>query len=302
MKCPHCGAEIRRGQRVCEYCDSEIDMDLHVDIIDTPPREQDSVDADYGTQSETLKTTGRVIYKVFLVIVPTALTILFITFMFFINSGVISGNGNTDNYSAKQNSLPKNQEHLTGTVKSYDGEGIVSFNYNGTTYDNIKILDKELIDWLNETDRTLERTDILFDTDENCNIKEIAMHSEIFIVLSKDSQSYTACRGNQIVQFTSEVPLEMNVPYTGYFSYPSLHLVSAQEDSLLPNLYMDAVCGEKQIVVEKDPYTEADISVCKILSGGQWYYCSNDIYDTLTEGDVMSDYKFYYIPSPVITQ
>lgn len=285
MKCQYCGAEIKKGNTVCEYCGSAVD-----NIKET----SDSEAGDNG-RAEAIRIVSRVIYRIIVVLVIAGAVMIFAVLPI-----VIKDRASLDYGKTASLSIPNSEENLTGIVASYSEQGILSIKYDGNTYDNITVLDQELIDWLNETGRTLEGIEIQFATDEKGNIEKLAMLSEVFLILAEDSGYYTACRRDQIIRFTSDVPLEMNSLYCGYFCYPKLHLMSARQESPLSHTYMDPRCESKKSVTVKDAYSEEELTVYMLCSAEKWYYCNHDIYETVQEGDSLEDYLYYDEP-PCIT-
>ncbi len=299
MKCQYCGAEIPKGQSVCPYCDSEADTET-AGFVEIPYGEKE-YDASWNDRhTQTAKTIGSVIVKIVIALIVAWVVIIIASLIFISQTDSFSDAWNAAGSYGLQSNMPSDANGLIGAIESYNADGTVSINYDGIIYNGIKILDTELIQWLNETGRTLDGTEILFDTDENGNIETIAMSSQMFIILSKESDLYTACRGDQLILFTSDISLKADVCYTGYFSYPALRLVSVKQTSALPLVFMDLKCEEKRCAATDDPYSEEEITVYQIRSGGQWFYCSKEIYDTLEEGDVLSGYKFYDEPPCII--
>ncbi len=293
MKCQYCGAEIKKGYTVCEYCGSAIDN----------MEEASDSDAGDNGRAESVRIVSRVIYRIIIALVIMGALMIFAVLPIvkienrasldceirFADSKMYSG-------KAASLSIPNGEENLTGIVASYSEEGVLSIKYDGNTYDNITVLNQELIDWLNETGRTLKGIEIQFATDEKGNIEKLAMLSEVFLILEEDSGYYTACRGDQIIRFTSDVPLEMDSLYCGYFCYPKLHLMSARPESPLSHTYMDPRCESKKSVTIKDAYSGEELTVYMLCSAEKWYYCNHDIYETVQEGDSLEDYLYYDEP------
>lgn len=304
MKCTHCGADIKRGQTICEYCGCEVERDngLKVDIVDIPFGEQDDNTINYkessssGKTTNNVKTIGSILVKIVFIITAGLILMVFIALIGLTNSDFFSRNHDSIESHSTKGSLPKNMEGLYGTVKEYNRDGNISLIYGKTTYDNVKIINTELINWLNETNRSLKGAAILFDTDSAGNIAGIAMNSEEFFILSKENNSYTALRGKQLIKFTSEIALDTDGIYTGYFSYPVLKLVSAKQVFLSPMIFMDPKCSKKQKTEEKEAYTGEKITVYKILAEGQWYYCNKNTYNLIRKDSSLSDFKFYNGP------
>lgn len=287
MKCKFCGAEIKKGSNACEYCGSEIEIDEPK--VKTVIRESES----------SSKGVARVVGRGLVSLAFVWAVVIFITLV------VVFGRGEQEDYQEDyqkdyredslgaevSNRMPKNKTGMTGQVISCDKEGIATVMYQGDTYENIKILDQDLIEWLNDTDRSIDSVEIRFATDKNGNISELGLFSAGFFLMAKEGEHYTAIREEQVITFTSSIPLEEDHYYGGYFSYPDLSLYYGEEKSLFTMEYMDPKCENKESETEQDSYTGIDVAVYRILVSGEWYYCSKETYDTILIGDVLQGYQ-----------
>ena len=190
----------------------------------------------------------------------------------------------------------KNETKLIGQIISCDENGIVSLEYNGQVYDNVKILDKELIGWLNETNRSIDTVGICFSTDENGNISELGLLSADFFIMEQDGDRYTVIREGDGISFTSSIPLETGCCYSGYFSYPDMYQYQGEEAYYSSYQAMDSKCTDKDSTTWQDAYTGKDITVYKICTREKWYYCSKETFDAIQVDDSLDEYNLYDTP------
>lgn len=279
MKCKFCGAEVKKGSSVCEYCGSEIEGAASGIRPDTK--------GSGGPSKNMIKTVARVIIVLAGI---WAVTMVVVT-VSVLNSDAfkhIQAMRGDDTYG-----MPRGETGLTGRIVSCDETGTASIKYDDEIYEDVKILDKELIDWVNETDRSLDLVDICFATDEEGNISELGLFSAIFFVMEKEDDRYIGIRAGQAISFTSSVPLEAGRCYSGYFSYPDLRLYWGKEKIFMARTFFDPQCSKKESVAEQEPYTGEDITVYKILVDGRWYYCCKETYDAIQEDDMLDEYQMY---------
>lgn len=111
--------------------------------------------------------------------------------------------------------------------------------------------------------------------------------------MAEEGERYTAIRDEQVITFTSSIPLKTEHCYSGYFSYPDLNLYYGEEKSPYAMTYMDPKCEKKESTTEQDSYTGEDITVYRILVDNVWYYCSKETYDAVLAGDLLRGYKLY---------
>lgn len=280
MKCKSCGAEIKEGNSVCEYCGSAVERAAarpHIIIKDS---------------EHPVKSVVRVIGKVIIALACIWAVLIIITLVVVLNSDVIK---NDYEYSSGVNhandEMPKNETGLIGQVISCDVQGVASIEYQGHTYADIKILDQELIDWINDTNRSIDTVEICFATNEKGDISELGLLSSGFFIMEKEGDCYIAVRDEQVISFISALQLETGHYYGGYFSYPDMKLYSGEEKSLLTLTYMDAKCDKKESVTGQEYYTGENITVYKIQAKGKWYYCDKDTYETVQTGDLLKGYE-----------
>lgn len=280
MKCKFCGAEIKEGNRICDYCGS---------AVENIPSEDQNGTKNAGRSS---KGIARIIAKVIIILACIWAVVLILTTVIVLNSKAFL-NTYDNSLGTKTDEIPKNETGLTGRVISYSEKGIVSIEYDGETFENIRILDKDLTDWLNETGRNIDNVGICFTTDEKGDISELGLSSADFFIMGQKGDRYTAVRDGDIISFTSSIPLLTDCCYSGYFSYPDMHLYQGERIDLLPFYYMDPKCTDKETAVEQDFYTGEDITVYKILTIEKWHYCSKETYDAIQIGDILKDYELY---------
>lgn len=283
MKCKFCGAEIKEGSKICDYCGSEAERTT-------------------AENRTIMRNTGNSARYVIGIIAKVIIALACVFAVFFIVFAIVVFNSdafkNTYEYTTntKAGKILQNETKLIGQIISCDEKGIVSLEYNGHVYDNVKILDKELIDWLNETDRSLDTVGICFSTDENGNISELGLLSADFFIMEKDGERYTAIRNGDGISFVSSIPLETGCCYGGYFSYPDMRLYQEEETYYSSYHAMDSKCSDKESITQQDAYTGKDITVYKICITGKWYYCTKELYDAIQIGDSLSDYNLYNTP------
>lgn len=277
MKCKFCGAEIKEGSRVCDYCGSEAERITAENRI-------------------PMRNTGNTARYVIGIIAKVIIALACVFAVFFIVFAIVVFNSdafkNTYEYttSTRADKILQNETTLTGQIISCDEKGIVSLEYNGHTYDNVKILDKELIDWLNETNRSIDTVGICFSTDENGNISELGLLSADFFIMEQDGDRYTAIREGDGISFTSSIPLETGCWYSGYFSYPDMHLYQGKEEYYYSYCTMNLKCTDKESTTCQDAYTGKDITIYKIYTRDKWYYCNKETFDAIQVDDPLDDY------------
>jgi len=281
MKCKSCGAEIRKGNSVCEYCGSAVEAAASrtYTII------RDS--------EHPVKSIVRVIGRVIVALACIWAVLIIITLIVVLNSDAFKKTFEYSSSTSDSYKMPQNKTNLIGQVISCDERGVASIEYQGHTYEGVTILDKDLIKWINDTDRSIDTVEICFATDEKGDISELGLFSAGFFIMAQDGDRYFAIRDDQVISFTSAIPLETERYYGGYFSYPEMHLYAKEEKSFLVMAHMDSKCNDKESTIEKEYYTGEDIMVYKISAGGQWYYCSKEVYDTVQVGELLNGYEMY---------
>ncbi|MCM1254419.1 MAG: hypothetical protein NC321_16490 [Clostridium sp.] len=75
-------------------------------------------------------------------------------------------------------------------------------------------------------------------------------------------------------------------------------MYTAKKQTPLSTSYMDAKCEDKESLVVKEYYTGEEVSIYKILTNGDWYYCSKEIYDDLETGGSLDGYAIYPNQTP----
>lgn len=279
MKCKFCGAEIKEGSNICDYCDSEVETD---------GSEMQTIIRDSRNSSKGILS---VIGKVIIALLCICPVVIVVSMIIVFNSDAFK---NTYEYSASTDAvydIPKNETGLAGQIITCDKKGVALIKYKDHTYEDVKILDKDLIEWVNDTERSLDTVGIRFSTDEKGDISELGLQSTGFFIIAKEGERYIAVRDEQVISFTSSTPLETGRYYSGYFSYPDMYLYWGQEESPLALTYMDPKCNDKESVTEQEYYTREDITVYKVFVEEKWYYCSKETYDAVQVGDLLNEYE-----------
>lgn len=280
MKCRFCGAEIKTGSNVCEYCGSEAEgTDYSTQTIENAPK--------------AAKSVAGIIGKVIISLACIWAAVIIITLVVVLNSDAFKETYESSSNTSSVYELSKNRTGMTGRIISCDENGVASVEYKNYIYEDVKILDTDLLEWLKEINKTLDNIGICFATDKNGDISELGLLSADFFIMEKESSRYIAIRGEQVMSFTSDTPLEIDHCYTGYFCYPDVRLYWGKETSPWAMAYMDPKCENKESPLEQDVYSGEDITVYKLLVEGQWYYCSKKTYDTVNVGDLLNGYELY---------
>lgn len=282
MKCKYCGAEIKPGSNVCEYCDSAVERE--------EPKDQTIIIQKESPANTIFKVLGRTI--IVLVCVGAATTI--ISLFIILNSDAFK---NTYEYTQGINAvreMPKNETDLTGQIISCDENGVASIQYDGYTYTDVEILDKDLITWINDNGSTIDNAGIRFATDEKGSISELGLLSPDFFIFAEEDSHYIAVRGEQVISFTSRAPLKTDCYYSGYFSYPDMQLYWGEEKIPSTMTYLFPQCDDKQSTTKQELHSGEDITVYKLLvNDGKWHYCSKETFDAVQPGDSLDEYTIY---------
>lgn len=291
MKCKFCGAEIKAGSNICEYCNSSVERDVS--------ESRSTVTENRKSPRSVISVIGRVIVSLAFIWAALIVIVLIIT----LNSDTFKNaydytSSARDTYSRSSDSnnayaMPANKTDLTGKIIICDEYGVASIEYNDNLYSDVKILDNTLIEWINDTGKLIDDVGIRFATDANGDISELGLLSPDFFVIAQDEIRYIAVRDGQIISFTSAVPLEAGRYYSGYFSYPDMDLYYGEEQSLFATTHMDPKCSDKESTTEQEYYTGEDITVYKIHVDRKWYYCCKETYDAIQVGDLLNDYTLY---------
>ncbi|MCM1499124.1 MAG: hypothetical protein NC124_11730 [Clostridium sp.] len=280
MKCKYCGAEIKEGSWVCEYCDSEVERDV---------QQTQTIIIEEKSPS---KGIAKVIGKVIIALACIWGVVMVISLVIMLNSDTFKTISKYSSGIDTVDEIPANETGLTAQIISCDRNGAASIEYKNHTYDNVQILDEELIEWLNETGKSINSVEICFSTDEKGDIRELGLLSANFFVIAEEGTRYTAIREENLITFSSGIPLETGCCYGGYFSYPDTHLYQGEEKNVLSISYMDPECADKQEVIRQEYYTGEDICIYQILVEEKWYYCSRETYDDIQVGDLLNGYEF----------
>lgn len=285
MRCKFCGADIREGHNVCEYCGSAVERNTSAAQRNIKPA----------------RSIVGMICKGIIILACVWGAVVVISLIVVLNSDVFKDN--YDNYASTYTTyttyeMPRDEKNLIGQIISCDKNGVAVIEYRYHTYEDVAILDKSLIEWINDTERKLDSVEICFATDGKGNISELGLLSADFFVMEKEEERYLAVRDSQVISFTSVTPLEEEHYYGGYFSYPDLRLYSVEEKDPMSMTYMEPKCEDKESAAGKEYYTGEEITVYKIYVAGKWFYCSKETYDSVEIGDLLDEYKMYSFQEP----
>lgn len=281
MRCKFCGAEIKEGHNTCEYCGSTVE------------RNTSQVQTTTKDVIKPARSIVGIIIKGIIILACIWAVVVVISLIVVFNSDVFKEYYEYSSSTYTTYKMPRNEKNLTGQIVCCDKNGVAIIEYQGHTYEDVAILDKSLIKWINDTDRKLDTIEICFATDENGDISELGLLSADFFIMAKEEKRYLAIRDSHVISFTSETPLEEEHYYGGYFSYPDLRLYSSEEKTPLSMAYMDPKCENKESIDCKEYYTGEEITVYKIMMEGKWYYCNKATYDTVEIGDQLNGYEVY---------
>ncbi len=312
MKCPYCGAEVTPNTK-CEYCDSFVERppekkEPERKAQERPPhmdyqhhrnpnmhnQTRNTAQNETSTQAENariIKTIKTVIIAFFLSTfgIPLILTIIFgiISLIVTIPSGLfllgLDWGDDTPPLSDIY-SLSK----VSGTVTNYHDDGTITIEYDYEDY-NTSISDQTLVDWLEETGRTLDGYEVIFSTDSEGCISSIAMPSDMFCVIGQTDDTYLILRGDQVFTAKSDVRLELNSFYTGYISYPDITIRQVSYDNEYGYTLFDPECTNKEIATVTDQYSGEEILVPSVCIRNKWYYCTQELYDKCIVGEIVSE-------------
>ncbi len=295
MKCRNCGGEVNPETMVCEYCDTK-----------------------YTNYSYNLKQKAKTVKNKYLKWIILIFVIVFIAPIAISTIFQIAFAGVTltgaflafkDQEISEQQSqellvdrLQKNATDLTGELRECTTDGTATIYYNDKFYDNVQILDSAFIEWMDENGIGSDGMDIMFSTDENRNISDIYIKEPDFVIMYKDNDSYVAFRDDEkIIIFETDIELEIDNWYTGYFHYSDKTFHNAIDSGCYESLgQFYYTCQEKEISTEHCANTNKEVTVYKLLVGNDWYYCSKDTYDTVNVGDDLRDDYTFVLAKPYI--
>lgn len=284
MRCKFCGAEIKEGHSNCEYCGSAVEKNA-------------SAAQSHTTASWNNKRPGKsiigMICKGIIILACVWGVVVVISLIVVLNSDVFKENYDHYSSTAAAYEIPRDEKNLTGQIINCDKKGAAVIEYQGHTYEDVAILDKSLIKWVNDTDRNLDGIEIRFTTDAKGDISELGLLSADFFVMAREEGRYLAVRDSHVISFTSETPLEEEHYYGGYFYYPDMRLYAVEEKEPWSISYMDPKCEDKESEVCKEYYTGEEITVYKIFVDGKGYCCSKGTYDSVEIGDLLNGYEIY---------
>ena len=281
MRCNFCGAEIKEGHNTCEYCGSAVENNTS------------SVQTTTKDVIKPIRSIMGMIVKGITILACVWAVVGVISLIVVINSDVFKDYHEYSLSTDTDYEMPRNEMNLTGQILSCDKNGVAVIDYQGHTYEDVAILDKSLIKWINDTDRKLDMVEICFATDGNGDVSELGLLSADFFIMAKEEERYLAIRKSHVISFTSETLLEEEHYYSGFFSYPDMRLYSAEEKDPLSISYMDPKCESKESVDCKEYYTGEEITVYKIMVEGKWYCCNKETYDDVEIGDLLNGYEMY---------
>ena len=289
MRCPSCGAEVNTRKNKCEYCGSRIEKQRE------QRKRREKKEKTNTPRSRFIKI---LIAMATVFMLPWLLMIAIAGIYVFINYNDIAAEQAALDVSSVEGErlvlkFPKNAIDLKGYIVSCTKEGVATVSYMDEWYYDVKILDSELIEWLVDRGSSLDNINAMFSSNEDRNISEISLGSDPFYIISHEGDSYVALREDHIIVFTSEMELEIDKCYDGYFHYPDMELHNGwTSDCGTRDLWLfDLYCDEKMITTEKPFYGGEEVTVYKIRAESGWYYCSEDTYNRINVGDDIDDYN-----------
>lgn len=298
MKCPYCGAEVNTKVMKCEYCGSQIEK---------KSRKERRREKREATNSKRSKFVKILIAMAIIFMLPWLLMIAIAGVCVFVNYDDIAAEQAASESSYEEERLvskfPKNGVDLKGDIVSCTTKGVATIRYMDELHYDVKIMDSELIEWLVDRGSSLDNIMAMFSTDEDRNISEISLGSDPFYIICQEGDSYVALRKDHIIVFTSEMELEVDKCYEGYFHYPDMELHNGwTSDCGTMDLWLfDLHCDEKMVTKEKPYYGGDEVTVYKIRVESTWYYCSEATYNRINVGDdidnynvVGNDYRYIY--------
>ena len=198
--------------------------------------------------------------------------------------------------------LPQNKDNLFGEILWCDKLGNATVRYENQWFENVAILDADLFTWLNENEKDIDGIQIFFSTNGAGDIDEIGFLSSDFSVIGKQDDYYIACRDFGLIKFKSNKELSYNHMYEGYFSYPKMELKHVNDSQEMNVSKMDLKCEEKMEETEKLTYEKESVKVYKVKVLGSWYYCSEDFYNSIKEGDLLGEYNVCDYPACIVKE
>lgn len=266
MKCPNCGAEVRANTE-CKYCGTFVERVHKHGLAESNQRD---------------KKMGKAVMWSLIIV---GCIFLFGTIAFLCISGAtLYASFRFNDWLTSPSVVElESVKNIEGNITAFDYDGTVTIEYQRQAF-STKILDEDLLNWLKDTGRSLEGVSVLFSTNEDCEVSEIALSSDTFYVMDVANDGYILLRDDSAFFATAEESLELAHYYSGYMEYPAPHVKKAKSDSSMEQLLFAPVCQDKREVTVADAYSGEDISLCQIQIDQEWYYCSQEVYDVCEQG------------------
>ncbi|MCM1222554.1 MAG: zinc ribbon domain-containing protein [Lachnospiraceae bacterium] len=280
MKCPSCGAEVQENTR-CEYCGSFIGQSAYEDTYD---RTQDFINKRLAAANKRI--IKMILFAAILLTFVSSIGLL-VSFRFPIGSAPVPPvSDSTSDHSINSSAGVKSATDIYGNVASFGYDGSITVTCDGSSF-RTKLTDVKLLQWLKDTNRSIEGVNILFSTDASGQIHEIALSSAVFFVLEKREDRYTILRDADFLSVSSDVSLSPGSFYSGYFHYPDVNVHTAVPEDVFTTALFNPVCDEKRETAVSDYYTGESLTCYQIRIGSGWYYCAKDFYDNCSENVVI---------------
>ena len=283
MKCPYCGAEVSPNSR-CEYCGSFMEPDS------TEQATQGTEEINWNAQNvANYRTQGKHRITVATLGMLLLLVLVGIAYLWFFTK---SAGGFDFKFKVLEPVTTKLSGELrklhegSGRVEKFDYDGYITILEDGDSF-TTRVIDKELLEWLERTERSLEGIAVEYSTDESGNIDRLAMSSMPFYVIGEQAGKYILLREGKAFVATAGEALKQGAFYEGYLNYPQVNVQTAEEINPSNTVLFDPVCERKREITVSDYYGQEEIVVWQIAVDGKWYYCTKELYELSTEGECM---------------
>lgn len=301
MKCKYCGADINPKSEKCEYCGSYIEREESKQTARRPINEENRQEQ----KSKTIQTIIKAISKVVIAWIVVWAILVVVVLIIVLNSNLAKNRDYTNTSSSGSESinvikdLPANEKGLIGTIVQYENGENASVEYDGKVANDVKILDKKLTKFLKEYNKEIDGIGIYFDTDSSGDITTIGFLSDPFVVIDTHGNDFVALRGSQILCISGD-EIEVGNYYSGYFTYPDMKLIYTEKESDSSFEVTDPICQTKYGETTFSIYTEKEIRLYQVCVDDEWYSCSKEVYDSIQEGDSLTDYEFHLDPRVIL--
>lgn len=281
-RCPNCGANLAGNK--CEYCGT-------VFAKDEPAAETAGQKSPAGKTGNEKPVAPKVIAVGCLVpilVVVAAFVVMFIVAIVQVVQESALDMEQKKEQIRQENMLPYLIE-TEGTVENYNPDGSVILGYGYRDYET-KILDEELLTFLNENNKSITGVDVLFTTDQEGQLTELYLASAPFHVVEATGDGYICVRGGQFLTIRTEEELDSGFCYEGYLSYPDMEVKQLRDNGKNGYSPYGIKCEDKRIKSKKDLGTGEDVSAYQILTNGEWLYCDKATYEATEIEDDLGKY------------